>query len=595
MCQLLLLVLVGLFSQPGCNCPQDIGEGNQPMDIDILEPSGTRIAVGRVRFRVRDANGIDKIQFLINNKVVQELDAAEKEEYVKTVTFNYDLQPKVFKVTVKATDTLGAEKEKSITFTKETGGPVLIFKAPVKLKTDHPAIFIGKKTEVKVEAKDANGVREIILSMGTKADSAVKVRTCTGTQKANAVDPCVAQVDLSDGKYKSGPFTFFADAKDVNDNTSDQKALRVILDKDGPQIKILTPSAGQQLTGQQIFRAVVVDQVGVKRVEFTLGGKSIPGVQVDSNRANNYIATVDASKFGSGGGTFKVVAYDELGNPSEATVQLKLGCQTDADCAAKPGTRCCPSEGVCYPTVNQDGAICDPCKKPCGRGSNGKLMGCVPGVCGKQLGKPNRCRAACNLGNANQRPDPCRPKDNSTGRPAEYCTQSPSGLGACAIGDSCDPFNQRTCPPGAKPPFNGCCPQGFGCFPADDDANICIPEGKKPIGGKNCTSLNCTNPADNCARGSTCIVDVNPNTGQATGPPYCSKLCKTRKDPMTGKYTAVMSAPECNGKPCVPLQLTRGKVPLPVGACLLCVPRGGACKSTADCCSGARCTIGICF
>jgi len=350
----------------------------------------------------------------------------------------------------------------------------------------------------------------------------------------------------------------------------------VTLDKTGPQIQIQTPGEGQRLKGGEEFRVIIRDAlVGVDpaRVELHVGSSKL-NVSVDPNKSDNFVGTITKALIKGTSAALKVVAYDRLGNVSEATRSTRGGCQRDEDCE-DPNMRCCTGNsptnkdgkltGRCYKVQDKEGALCDPCTQPCGKGSDGKLMGCLPGACDRP---PHRCRRACSLGDANTPADDCLPANATPGSPAEYCTRSDvtkfnPALGSCAQGDNCDPINQKTCQGNPNPPYNNCCPSGYGCYPADKDANICIPEGSTGPKQQNCELHNCQG-GRNCTKGYLCTVSVDAQ-GRPQGPSSCNPMCQCDALCRAG----LPSSAGCPASSfCVPVRLTNGNVPLPVGVCI---------------------------
>ncbi len=558
-----------------CNCEQNVGYSD-PMTITILAPPGSIITVGLIRVKVEDNDGIDKVEFYIAGKKRYTKDGKSAKKVIASYKFDLEKEPMAFEIKVVGYDITGDKVEKKLKVRQVEYYPEVKFVAPGKLKPEHSDIFVGKKFTTKVKARDEKTpLKEVVIYLALKKGQEQEVKRCALNAPSGQWAECEAALDLSAPNYKDGFIYLFADAYNKNGRKSqDRAALQVVLDKTGPQIQIISPKPGQKIFGRGEIRAIVRDRVGVKEVVFFAGNKQLNPPMQDSNRPEIYYLPVDYSQLGTGSIIIKVRAKDELDNVSESTLSVGTSCQSDADCAHLPGTRCClvksPANpdgskiGQCFPVKTKEGDLCDPCTNPCGKGPDGKLMGCLPGACGRP---PYRCRRACDLGNPNKRPDPCRPKSGS--QPAEYCSRSDitkinPRLGACAQGDNCDLFNQRTCPVGARPPYNNCCPKGFACFPADDDANICIPEGSKGLGDTNCEWLNCKG-GNNCKRGLLCTVRVD-STGRPIGPSKCNKMC--RCDYLCRSLGAGTS-PDCpRGSLCVPVVLTNGRVPLPVGACV---------------------------
>lgn len=560
-------LLVFMTFGQGCGC-EDTLQRDDPMTIKILAPVGTLITEGVARARVEDFNGIRTVVVMVNGKKVVEKDAGEKKEFTVSAKFDLDPLPDTFKIVFKGTDVTGENKERTITVRKDQGVPLVRFKLPTKLDPKHNKIFVGKTFKTEAEARDTDGIAEISISLAIDSKNEQTVRKCAINKKADAWESCLADMNLSDAKYKDGTYILKAEALDSKGKKSERKVrLQFELDKTGPVIKIVSPNDGQRLKGGETFAATVTDQVGVKSVELWVGTKKLK-VTV---KGNQYSALIDKSVLGGSNAELKVVAIDNLDNPSEAKRSVRGGCSRDADC--DPGMRCCLSKSVankdgsktgrCFKIQNQEGALCDPCTNPCGKGSDGQLMGCLPGACERP---PHRCRRACNLGNRNLRPDKCLPANPAQGQPAEYCAQSDitrinSSLGSCAQGDNCNPIKQNTCQPGARPPYNNCCPAGFGCYPADDDANICIPEGSTQPGGERCELHNCQG-GKNCTKGYLCTVRVNAQ-GQPVGNSKCNPMCQCNALCQAGLPTACPT-----GGFCSPVRLTNGNVPLPVGVCV---------------------------
>ena len=591
---LLLFVSICFFSiGQSCDCDTSTGKADWPMKIDFLEPAGVQIVQGLVKVKVEDLDLISEITFFIDGKNVGKktfnLDNGQTKVTLER-TFDLKAQPENFVIRVEGKDANGNAAKKELAVRKKAGFPFILFTAPNKLDPKHNKIYVGKKFSAGAEAKDDDGIAWVLLKAAPQGAKPVDLGRCTPKQKSTKFN-CKAEVDAS--AYKEGPLVLLASAQD-NDGKKPAKDARreVWLDKTGPQIRIVSPKLNERLTSdpnkQYKFVAQVADQVGVKSVQFFMGGKELTGTAVDPSNPQIYNRTGPVS--GSGTAVpVKVIATDNLGNVSEVSTTVRMGCESDADCSHKPGTRCClgvsdnnkdgSKTGSCQPIQNAENGRCDPCTNPCGKGSDGKLMGCLKGACDTGV---YRCRRACDLGNRNRAADAC-----GTG---EYCavsdlTKINPQFGACAKGSPCDIFTQQGCP------------AGYGCFPADTDANICVPEGTKArsdtkcvhLGGqrKDCKSVN------NCKKGLICAVTVDSNN-RPVGDSSCRSMCRPTKGP-TG-YTAKLNAPECSGYPCVPLRMSNGSVPLPVGSCLTCLPRGASgCSASKKCCPGARCTIGLCF
>jgi hypothetical protein len=551
----------------GCNC-EDTIERDDPMSIKILAPTGTVVSQGLVRAEVEDFNGIQHVSIFIDGKEIAKKDAANKQKYTIEVQFDLDKQPEQFEIKIVGVDVTQEEASKRITVRKEQEVPQLRFTKPEKLDPKHEKIFVGKTFEAVVEARDTGGIKEVVVSLVYDAKNEETVKTCAINGSSPSWETCKATLNLSDPKYKDGDLILQATATNNKGRSPDRKSrLQVVLDKTGPTIQITSPKADQRLKGEETFLALIRDQVGVKRVEMLIDQTQLT-VKTDGDK---FSATIPKSVIKGNAPVLKVIAYDNLGNKSEATLKVRGGCTSDADCDA--GMRCCVANspknekgeftGRCFKIQDTEGSLCDPCTQPCGKGTDGKLMGCLPGACERP---PHRCRRACNLGNRNQRPDPCRKADPATNQPAEYCAPSDvtrinSSLGSCAQGDNCDPINQTTCQGNPNPPYNGCCPKGFGCYPADDDANICIPEGSTQPRGTNCELHNCQG-GRNCTKGHLCTVRTDAQ-GRPVGASSCNPMCVCNSICQAGLPTACPG-----GGFCSPVRLTNGNVPLPMGVCV---------------------------
>jgi hypothetical protein len=577
----ILVILILALSQ-GCDCGEAI-DRNDPMTIKIVYPNTTLITKGEFIVQIRDLNGIDDIEFfIINNGNTQKIGTQKGEEQTvvtKTQNFDLDAQPESFTLKVTASDMTGDKRSAEISVRKELSLPQVRFILPEKFDPAHNKIFVGKTFKTSLEGRDPKGLQELIITVDAETDAKEQeIKRCAVQSRPDERVFCEDVVDWSAADYKDGDYILSGDAISVDGKSADRKArLQITLDKTGPQIQFVRPTAGQQLNGVQEIRAIVRDQVGVSSVKFIANTKELAPPTIDQD---NYFLTVDLLKIGAGTIEFEVVAEDKLGNVSSSKVSISSGCQSDADCTFKPGTRCCllksPANqdgsliGQCYPVQSQEGDLCDPCTQPCGRGADGKLMGCLPGACERP---PYRCRNACDLGNPNKAADRCRPKSGD--QPAEYCAESDitrinKQLGSCALGDNCDVFNQTSCNIGAKPPYNNCCPENFACFPADEDANICVPEGNKGEGDTNCTWKDCeatsaTHQNNNCKRGLLCTVTVD-QSGKPTGPSKCTRMCRCDQMCRSGILPTQSNCP--SGSFCMPLRLTNGNVPMPIGACV---------------------------
>lgn len=573
---ILLVMALLSFSAIGCNCEDSTIQKN-PMSIDFLYPTTGEIEEGRIRVRVTDFNGVEKVDFFIGDTKIGTKNAGEKNEYVATQTFDLDAQPDTFTIKVIGTDLTGETKEEKRTVRKLQDLPQIRFTQPKKLVETDSKVFVGKKFVIEAESKHLKGIKEINLTYSVTQGKQEPLKQCTPDTTPDTWVKCTLDADFSADTYQTGDMVLYADSKSTTDQKPERAAImQITLDKTGPQIAFLSPAAGN-LRGKQTIRVKVRDQhVGVDPAKifiFVNNQKLVP--TKDAQNAEEWWVEFDFSALGSANVEIKATAEDRLGNLSEKKLAATAGCRTDNDCLNKPGTRCClvkspqnqdgKAIGQCFPVKTKEGDLCDPCTNPCGRGSDGQLMGCLPGACNRP---PYQCRRACNLGSPNQRPDKCQPKRGNL--PAEYCADSDitkinPQLGSCALGDNCDPFAQNVCNAGAKPPYNNCCPAGFGCFPADDDANICIPEGSKSINDTNCEWKNCSG-GNNCKKGLLCTVSVD-QQGRPQGPSSCSKMC--RCDATCRALGADLLGRDCpSGSICVPVVLTNGRVPLPVGACV---------------------------
>lgn len=573
-----LFLICGLaLSTQGCNCGGDPGQSNDKARISFLSPAGALITDGLIRVRVQDNDGTESVVFYIDDQKIDAKEGGGQRDGTFEVRFDLDsINKQEFEIKAESIDKAQDKQSEKMRVRKDASAPFMRFTSPSKLKNEHKAIFVGKQTKVISEGQDKDGVAEITMEYGTQRDEYLPLKVCAGTSTPNKADTCEHDADLSDdAKFPDGAtLVFYAFGKDAKGNITAPKArLEVLVDKKGPQIQILKPNAGDSLRGQQEFRALVLDQAGVKQVDFFINNIKAGQIQADANAPGQYFSTADVGQgFGSGEVEFKVIARDELDNISEMAIKIRLGCSSDKDCTATE--RCCTAAspnnkdgkftGQCFPIQAQEGALCDPCTTPCGKGGDGRLMGCLPEPCTDQA--PFRCRSACNLGNPNLRPDACQPKQGN--RPAEYCVRSDitrinPELGACALGHNCDPLNQQTCPAGAQPPYNNCCPAGSACFPADDDANFCVPEGNKKLGETGCNNDICTGN-NTCERGALCVVTVD-QQGRPVGSPNCRKMCQCDQFCQQG---FPLNSGGCSAREvCTPLRLTNGNVPLPVGAC----------------------------
>lgn len=570
-------LLFGFTSTQGCNCDTQVGR-TYDTEIDFLKPRGTIISEGLTQVKVKDLDGLVEVKISVGGKVVktEKYDATdEKSEVTITAEFKLDDLPDSFDILVETLDSQEETASKKLSVIKEASPPSIRIVLPEKLDPKHDAIFVGKKFTTAAESTDdREGVKKIVMTIKRKDGTEQEIKQCSGSSEPGKKERCETEVDASDDKvFPEGPLVIQAQATDEKNNQSITTKLQVIMDKSGPQLKIISPLDNEQLTPTTELRVLALDQVGVKEVKFTLAGNAI-NATADPNKPGHFVATAGNS-LGAGTVEFKVTALDNLDNPSEASTKPRAGCQTDADCEQlKPGTRCClaksaanPDEklnGTCQEVVNTEGGLCDPCTQPCGKGSDGKLMGCLPQPCTDQ--PPYRCRRACNLGNPNRAADSCQPA--SAASPAEYCTRSDitkfdPTLGSCAIGHKCDPVNPKVCPAGMKPPYNNCCPSGMTCFPADKDANFCVVAGNKKEGETGCINDLCSG-GNTCGSGMVCVTPIGAN-GQPSGPARCNKLCTCDQLCQSGLFPQQSN---CNtGQFCTPLTLTNGNVRLPVGAC----------------------------
>ncbi len=568
----ILFLLMMLFISQACECDDSIATSH-PTEISFLEPTGTLILAGRVKAKVIDLDGLKVVKIIVNGKIIRKKTFAKTTETILTATFDLEAMPDTFKIRVETLDSQEDNASRELTVRKDSGAPIVQITAPTKLDPAHRAIFVGKKFKMIATAIDnRDGVSQITLSLTNMAKKEKQLRQCTGSKQPNKKESCEVDVDVSDDKlFPEGPLVLRAWAVDGKNHTSDPVVKQIMIDKTGPQIKIVEPKPGVRLKNVQQFRVLVADQVGVKSVTLTMNGTNL-NAKPDKSKPGHYVAVGTMTSIGAGNKKLEVVAVDNLGNISKKEALYSFGCTSDADC--KPGTRCCLSKsptnkdgkriGQCFPVQTREGELCDPCTNPCGKGADGKLMGCLPQPC--TTDPPYRCRKACYLGNPNQRPDPCRPA--SGGRPAEYCARSDitkinPTLGSCAIGHNCDPLHQRTCAPGAKPPYNNCCPAGMSCYPADDDANFCVPEGPKKEGETNCNNDIC-NPTNTCGRSMVCVVSTD-QQGRPLGPPKCNRMCTCDQMCKLG-FGGQSDCP--TGYRCTPLVISNGRVPLPVGACV---------------------------
>ena len=397
-----LFVLFAILSAWGCNC----GDGpvrDDPITIKFLYPTGGEIDQGRIRVRVEDLNKVERVEFYIGKKKIGTKTAGEKTTFVTTQQFDLNAQPDAFTIRVVAFDINGEKAEKKLPVRKIQDVPKIRFLKPTKLLPSHSKIFVGKKFTIQAEASHLKGIKEIVVNLFPKPDQKELLKQCSTETTANKWVRCELQADLSDPKYKDGDFVLKADATSTSNKKPEREAImQFTLDKTGPRIAFLSPPANSNLRGKQLIRIKLRDQVGVDPAKifiFVNNKKLVPA----KKGQEEWSVEFDFTATGSANVVIKATAVDLLGNPSEQIRKGTSGCRTDNDCISQPGTRCClvnspvnkdgSKTGQCFPVKTKEGEICDPCTNPCGRGSDGKLMGCLPGACNRP---PYQCRRACN-------------------------------------------------------------------------------------------------------------------------------------------------------------------------------------------------------
>ncbi len=135
------------------------------------------------------------------------------------------------------------------------------------------------------------------------------------------------------------------------------------------------------------------------------------------------------------------------------------------------------------------------------------------------------------------------------------------------------------CVPDPTHPGIGTCsnPVASNCPPGQSCGNSCVPEGDVChfLGNGGCSSNSTRNDCCACINGKDCCK-LDP-----AGIPRCNSISTC----VPAGGACADSADCCNNEPCVPDSMGH----LHCG--MMCIPMGGICTTTADCCTGFTCVV----
>ena len=237
------------------------------------------------------------------------------------------LQEGLNQLVVIAADGSGRNGSAGITVNRDSTAPTVQFMAPGASAGVHGSV------QVLVDAADiapGSGIARIDLLAGSDLIASVAGE--------------LLSLDLDTALLADGDHLLRAVATDGAGNQGEEQLL-IRVDNTPPDLRILTPGAGEVVAGMVPFSAVASDQgIGVATVVQRVGGRApsqdgsasfapaLPGVQIDGSE--------DSTDWPNGAVPFEVEACDEVGN--RTVVQIEVSVQNTALDA--PGLR--PRDGA---------------------------------------------------------------------------------------------------------------------------------------------------------------------------------------------------------------------------------------------------------
>jgi hypothetical protein len=387
----------------------------------------------------------------------------------------------------------------------------------IESPTGGDTLFTKSSATFRAVATNPNGLQFLALQVGTS-----ELKRCDAGEDPTSIT-CEATFNLT--AYGSqiseqSELTLTAQAKDANDVTT-SSAVRIFVKSIVIKFRRPVIPTGRDrapLRGTDLVEVTVETATPVEAVEVRLDEELVRQARGDRpSYAWNDVVWA-ALPTGTGDHVLKASARDTNGQSDTATLDVRVACTKDTECAA--GSRCCAEDGACHAVVER-GAECD-CAHPCPAD-----QGCFPGICGQT---PRRCRPGCDPGSDTRYAARCAPQDGQTA----YCLRLPAAEataqnrgGACALGDGCGVVAQD-CPPlpldrtQAAGPDNPAAPHT--CVPVSPVATACLPAGNIPLNGTDCAYDTCGDPTKACAKGLLCVTPVNAS-GAPSGPSRCVKQC----------------------------------------------------------------------
>jgi hypothetical protein len=278
---------------------------------------------------------------------------------------------------------------------------------------------------------------------------------------------------------------------------------------------------------------------------------------------------------------------------------LNTTCKTSGN-ACTDSSECCSHyclNGVCDPDPSfcrQSGDTCTSDLECCG-GSCAIASGATLGLC--QLVPASGAGSCTTAGEA------CTPERDASGNyqcGSSCCSRAcypfgSSGITVCQPPSGCAPTGEicredHDCCGSANQPDGGTSMITCSKLPGQtvgrcDNGNSCTPAG----GICRLQSNECSQNA-NCCAGN--VLQFNTCAEDNLGIPRCLTAEIDCTDPSQYEGETCATSADCCGLPCTPMG--SGEFPPLVCGGMSCVPSGGVCTTTADCCSTLPCENGVC-
>ncbi|HJT62696.1 MAG TPA: Ig-like domain-containing protein [Burkholderiales bacterium] len=343
---------IGLTIGSGSTTPPPTTPTNTPPAVSFKSPaSGTKIASGAslntCEVSATDANGIEKVEFYMNNTLY----VTEKIAPYTCGFTSGKFADGTYTLKAVATDKLGAKGETQISLSVGSGSttppppttnpaPVVSFKSPAsgtKLASG------ASLNTCEVSATDADGISKIEFFMNGALyhTEGIAPYTC----------------GFSSGKFPNGSYELKAVATDKAGSKGEAKVALTIgstttppADTTPPTVSIMSPASGSKVVPNTPYTADAKDNTAVAKVDVYLAAGTTQKL-VDSKTAAPYAGTLNTTGLPNGAATMMAVATDSAGltSTTQRSVTIDNG-TSNPDPTPDPDPT--PGSGTTLPSTN---------------------------------------------------------------------------------------------------------------------------------------------------------------------------------------------------------------------------------------------------